>query len=126
MRVKEEKQSVIMEIIKRFSNDLKEMIKNIISLISEFLSTDEKDPSLEEVLESSGMSEEEKAEVMKSIRDIEQQEKELLVKDKKRKKKEIEKEKEEKLKTQTINNIQNTNKDVKKTKKEIDSEERSL
>ena len=125
MRIKEEKQSVIMEVIKRFSNDLKEMIKNIISLISEFLSTDENDPSLEDVLESSGMSEKEKAEVLKSIRNIEEQEKELIVKDKK-KKKELDN-KQKKMQEQNMNNIQKQNESARNivNEKEKDSDERS-
>ena len=123
MRVKEEKQSIIMEIIKRFSNDLKEMIKNIISLISEFLSTDEKDPSLEEVLNNSGMSEEEKAEVLKSIKMIEEEEKLIVVKEKKRKKKEEEKQSQIK---NNIPNIQNASQSIKQVEKDRKSDERSL
>ncbi len=102
MKVKQEKQSVLMEIIKRFRDDLKKMIESLAAVMKDFFSADEQDPSLEEVLNDSGMTQQEIDDVLKSLENVNIYEKETIEikKDKKRKK---EKEEEEKKKLQELN-----------------------
>ena len=108
MRVKKENQVTILEIIERFASDLKKIVQAIISVIGDFLSVDEQDPTLQEVLNESDMSPEEINQVLASVKNIsilEMPAIEDVKKKKKRKKAQIEQTKQQILNNQMQNSI---------------------
>ncbi len=105
MRVKKENQATIMEIIARFGSDLKKMIQAIIAVIGDFLSVDEQDPSLEDVLNESGMSGEEINVVLASVENISVLETPIIDNVKKKNKRKKEQIEQQDLNNQIQNNI---------------------
>ena len=108
MRVKKENQVTILEIIERFASDLKKIVQAIISVIGDFLSVDEQDPTLQEVLNESDMSPEEINQVLASVKNISILEMPVIKdvkKKKKRKKAQIEQTKQQILNNQMQNSI---------------------